>query len=109
LHFAARNGLECCVEVLLLNGADKTLKNRKGKTPRLCIEHTFSDHGGFGRFSLPGRRDLCNERVQALLDGTMTPSIANPIVVEVWPSAKDALDALLDEDSTQPVNEDFFG
>jgi len=110
LHFAARNGFEHCVEVLLLYKADKTLENLKGKTPIQCIEQMVSEYGDFSRFSLPGQRELRNERIKALLDGTMTPkeSIADPIVEDVKPSAKDALDALLDSDSEQPINEDFF-
>jgi hypothetical protein len=98
LHLAVRQRLVPCVEVLLQNRADTTLKNRKGEIPIGCIDWTSSPMHFVHR-----------ERIQSLLDGTMTPeaSIANPIVVEVWPSAKDALDQFLDTDDSNDSGDEY--
>jgi|GEM_PF-3142677 len=103
LHFAVRNVALECVEVLLLHGADKNLTNLDGKRP---IEYTNK----WGLITVDRRaRD---ERINDLLMGKITPekSMAKPIPEEEKkPNAIDALDALLDDANTAPINENFFG
>ncbi len=101
LPYASMNGALRYVEVLLQHGADKELKNHDNRTPIECREWSFK----------PGIYSDRVERIRVLLRGDMSPekSIASPIIEEIKPNATDALDALLDDDSTWPINEDFFG